>query len=229
MRAAAILLAAGRGERLGGDRPKALLEVGGLTLLDRAIRTVDATPEIEGFLVAAPPGHEEEMEAVGVGSIRFLGVVSGGPSRQDSVRLALEALPPEFDAVACHDVARPFASPRLFSAVIGALERADGVIPVVPVADTVKRVAGGWAVETVPREDLALTQTPQAFLREALQRAHEAAEADGAVATDDAALLERAGMRVAVVAGEPENMKVTVPEDLERAEALARSLTGGRP
>jgi 2-C-methyl-D-erythritol 4-phosphate cytidylyltransferase len=227
MRAAAILLAAGRGERLGGDRPKALVEVGGLTLLDRAIRTVEAAPEIEGFLVTAPPGHGEEMKAVAAVSTRFLAVVAGGPSRQDSVRRALEALPPGFDVVVCHDVARPFASPRLFSAVLGALERADGAVPVVPLGDTVKRVSNGRVVESVPRDDLALAQTPQAFLRAALERAHEAAEADGVAATDDAALLEREGRRVAVVPGEPQNMKVTAPEDLERAEAVARSLAGG--
>ncbi|HUG88765.1 MAG TPA: 2-C-methyl-D-erythritol 4-phosphate cytidylyltransferase [Actinomycetota bacterium] len=229
MRAAAILLAAGSGERLRGDRPKALVEVGGITLLDRAIRTIEAVPEIEGFLVAAPPGKEEEMRASAAGSTRFLAVAPGGGSRQGSVRLALETLPPGFDAVVCHDVARPFASPGLFSAVLGALEGVEGAIPVVPVADTVKRFAAGLVVETVSRQDLGLAQTPQAFLRESLERAHEVAEADGAVATDDAALLERAGMRVAVVPGEPENMKVTAPEDLERAEALARSLTEGRP
>ena len=227
MRAAAILLAAGRGERLGGDRPKALLEVGGLTLLDRAIRTVEAAPEIEGFLVVAPPGHHEEMEAAAADSTRFLAVVAGGASRQDSVRRALEALPPGFDVVVCHDVARPFASPRLFSAVLGALVRADGAVPVVPVADTVKRMSKGRVVETVPRDDLVLAQTPQAFLRGVLERAHEEAEADGVTATDDAALLERAGGHVAVVPGEPDNMKVTAPEDLERAEAVARSLDGG--
>lgn len=227
MRAAAILLAAGRGERLGGGRPKALIELEGTSLLHRVLRAIAAVPEIEGFLVTAPAEHEEEVKAAAAGSAGFLAVVVGGATRQDSVRRALEALPPGFDAVLCHDVARPLASPRLFETVLGGLERADGVVPVVPVADTVKRVTNGWIVETVSREDLALAQTPQAFVREALERAHEAAEADGASVTDDAALLERLGKRVAVVPGEAENLKVTGPDDLELAEALARRLGGG--
>lgn len=225
MRAAAILLAAGRGRRLGGDRPKALLEVGGATMLHRAVRTIDDVPGLEGFLVAAPEGHEEEMKAAAAGAPRFLAVVTGGGSRQESVRRSLEALPAAFDAVVVHDVARPFASPSLFEAVLGALGSAEGAVPVLPVADTVKRVADGLVVETVSREGLALAQTPQAFLREALERVHQVAGDDGAVATDDAALFERLGLRVAAVPGDPDNIKVTTPEDLERAELLAR----GRP
>lgn len=229
MRAAAILLAAGRGERLGGDRPKAFVEIGGETLLSRAVRTLEKVGRFEGFLVAAPPGHEEDVKGAAGGSPRFLAVVTGGGSRQGSVQRALEALPPEFEAVVCHDVARPLASPGLFSAVLAALERADGAVPVVAPADTVKRVAEGWAVETLPRGQLALAQTPQAFRRRALEEGHAAAEEAGVVATDDAALLERLGRPVAVVPGEQSNLKVTTREDLERAEALVRALEGQRP
>jgi len=225
MRAAAILLAAGRGRRLGADRPKALLEVGGATMLHRAVRTIDDVRGLEGFLVAAPEGHEEEMKATAAGAPRFLALVTGGGSRQESVRRSLEALPAAFDAVVVHDVARPFASPSLFEAVLGALGRAEGAVPVLPVADTVKRVTEDLVVETVSREGLALAQTPQAFLREALERVHRVAGDDGVVATDDAALFERLGLRVAAVPGDPDNIKVTTPEDLERAELLAR----GRP
>ncbi|HEX6208149.1 MAG TPA: 2-C-methyl-D-erythritol 4-phosphate cytidylyltransferase [Actinomycetota bacterium] len=226
MRAAAILLAAGRGERLGGERPKALLEVGGVSLLERAVRTVDAVPAIEGFVVTVPRGLEETAKSEAASSPRFLAAVQGGDSRQASVRLGLEALPDGFDVVVCHDVARPLAAPELFTAVLGALEGADGAVPVVPVTDTVKRVAGGWVAETIPRHDLALAQTPQAFRRGVLEEAHRAAEAEGLSVTDDAALLERAGRRVAVVSGDVGNVKVTTPEDLERAEAIVRIREG---
>ncbi|HEX6262017.1 MAG TPA: 2-C-methyl-D-erythritol 4-phosphate cytidylyltransferase [Actinomycetota bacterium] len=226
MRAAAILLAAGRGERLGGERPKALLEVGGTSLLRRAVRTVDAVPEIEGFVVMVPRGLEETAKAQAASSPRFLAAVEGGDSRRASVRRGLNALPDGFDVVVCHDVARPLAAPGLFTAVLRGLEGADGAVPAVPVTDTVKRVGGGWVIETVPRHDLALAQTPQAFRRVALEEAHRAAEAEGLSVTDDAALMERAGRRIAVVPGDAGNVKVTTPEDLERVEAIARIREG---
>jgi 2-C-methyl-D-erythritol 4-phosphate cytidylyltransferase / 2-C-methyl-D-erythritol 2,4-cyclodiphosphate synthase len=217
MRAVALLLAAGRGERLAGDRPKAFLELGGRTLVEHAVAAVEACPDVEGHVVAAPAGWKEEAERIGRRSEKHLAVVPGGPSRRASVGAALAAVPEGFDAVICHDVARPLASPKLFSTVLAPLERAEGAIPVLPISDTVKRVAEGVVMETVPREGLALAQTPQAFRREALQAAYER---DFGEATDDAILLERAGFRVAVVAGEPSNLKITVPEDLRLARAL---------
>ena len=217
MRAVALLLAAGRGERLAGDRPKAFLELGARTLLEHAVAAVDACPDVDGHVVAAPQGWEREAERIGRRSGTHLAVVPGGPSRRASVEEALAAVPEEFDALICHDVARPLASPKLFSAVLAPLDRADGAIPILPVSDTVKRVAESVIVETVPREGLALAQTPQAFRREALEEAHAR---DTDEATDDAVLLERAGFRVAVVPGEPSNVKITVPEDLRVAAAL---------
>ncbi|MGH2677464.1 MAG: 2-C-methyl-D-erythritol 4-phosphate cytidylyltransferase [Actinomycetota bacterium] len=217
MRAVALLLAAGRGERLAGDRPKAFLELGGRTLLEHAVAAVEACPDVEGHVVAAPEGWEETAERIGRRSGKHLVVVPGGASRQASVRAALGAVPDGFDAVICHDVARPLASPKLFSAVLAPLDGADGAVPVLSVSDTVKRVAEGVVLETVPREDLALAQTPQAFRREALEAAHAHDTDEG---TDDAVLLERAGFRVAVVAGERSNLKITVPEDLRLALAV---------
>ena len=219
MRAAAILLAAGRGDRMGGERPKAFLHLGGTSLLERAVATVEACPDIDGFLVAAPPGHEARME-LKARSDKLLAVVTGGDTRQDSVLAALEGVPEGFDVVLCHDVARPLAPPKLFSDVLGPLEWADGAVPVVWVSDTVKRVEAGSITETVPREVLALAQTPQAFRRVALWAAHAEARGIGYLATDDSALLERAGYRVEPVPGDPANIKVTTPEDLRLAEAL---------
>lgn len=217
MRAVVLLLAAGRGERLAGDRPKAFLELGGRTLLEHAVAAVEACPDVEGHVVAAPEGWKEKAERIGRRSGKHLAVVPGGASRRASVVAALGAVPEGVDAVVCHDVARPLASPKLFSAVLAPLDRADGAIPVLPVSDTVKRVAEGVVLETVHREGLALAQTPQAFRREALQTAHAR---DTDEATDDAVLLEEAGFRVVVVPGEASNLKVTVPEDLRLARAL---------
>ena len=117
-----------------------------------------------------------------------------------------------------HDVARPFARRSLFSTVLDGLAEADGVVPALPVTDTVKRLAGDRVMETVPREGLVTVQTPQGFRRSALEASHRAAE--GEEATDDAALLERAGYTVAVVAGDPANIKITSPDDLDLAERL---------
>ena len=129
--------------------------------------------------------------------------------------------------VMCHDAARPFATPALFDRVLGALDGVQGVVPVVPVPDTVKRVEGGVVLRTEPREGLVLAQTPQAFLALALRQAHDRAERDGIEVTDDAAALERAGFRVRAVPGEPGNFKITTPEDLARAEAIALELARG--
>ncbi|HYU58424.1 MAG TPA: 2-C-methyl-D-erythritol 4-phosphate cytidylyltransferase [Actinomycetota bacterium] len=232
MRAAALLLAGGRGERLA-DVPKALVHVGDRSLVEWAVAAVEAAPEVEGFVVVLPAAAglavEAERIARAARSPKLLAPVPGGRERQDSVAAGLAALDRGFDAVLCHDVARPFASPALFARVLAALSGADGAVPVVPLPDTVKRVQGGLVVETVDRDALAAAQTPQAFRRSALEEAHRRAEAEGARATDDAALLERAGFRVAAVPGEPGNFKVTLPADLERARALAAAGALGAP
>lgn len=220
MRAAGILLAAGRGARLGEQSPKALVPLGGEPLLVRALRTAEACPRIAGLVIVAPVGYEDEAISLVTGSTKLLAVVPGGVTRQDSVRRGLRGLSGDLDAVVCHDVARPFATPALYDRVLDALEGADGVVPVVPVADTVKRVRGGLVLETVPRDDLVLVQTPQAFRRSSLEEAHRRAERDGFTGTDDATLLERAGFAVATVPGDPRNLKITDPGDLERAAAL---------
>ena len=222
MRAAALLLAAGRGERMGSEEPKAFLRLAGKTLLECAVETIEACPEVEGFVVAAPPGHEAAVGAA-AGTPKLVTVATGGETRQVSVRLALAALPPGFDVVICHDVARPLASPGLFSDVVAALAGADGAVPVIPVTDTLKRVLDGAIQETIPREGLALAQTPQAFRRRPLEEAHSA----GATGpTDDAALLESAGFRVATVPGDPANLKITRSADIRVAEALLEALHG---
>jgi 2-C-methyl-D-erythritol 4-phosphate cytidylyltransferase len=220
MRTIAVLLAAGRGERLAAGRPKAFTDLGGRTLLDRAVETVEECPDVDRFVVVAPEGWEDRASEATTGAGKAVAVVRGGDSRQASVAAALDAVPDSVDVVVCHDVARPLASPKLFSAVVAAVDRADGAIPVLPVTDTVKEVRGDEVVATVDRRDLVVVQTPQAFRREALVAAHRAgARAEGS-ATDDAALLEAKGFRVVAIPGDPTNLKVTRPEDLALARAL---------
>ena len=224
--AVAIVLAAGSGERLGKDRPKAFVELAGRPLLAHAAAAALGCPGISLIVVAAPPGGEDLAHAI-VEPLGAHAVVAGGVTRRGSVRAALELVPADVATIVCHDAARPFATSGLFARVLEALEGADGVVPVVGISDTVKRVQDGVVLRTEPREGLALAQTPQAFLGPALREAHERAERDGAEVTDDAAALERAGFRVRTVPGEPGNFKITTADDLGRADAIALELARG--
>ncbi len=224
--AIAIVLAGGSGERLGERTPKAFVALGGRPLLVHAALAALACPAIGSIVVAAPEGLEDLAHAMleGVGAHA---VVTGGATRQGSVRAALEVVPPEAEAIVCHDAARPFARPELFTAVLSALQDADGAVPVLPVPDTVKRVRGGIVLGTESREELALAQTPQAFSASALREAHRRAVEAGVDLTDDAAVLEWAGFRVRAIPGDPANFKITTPDDLARAELHAGDLARG--
>lgn len=217
--AAAILLAAGAGKRIGATRPKAFLPIGERPMLSVAAAAAAASPRIGALVVAAPPGYEDEARSSVEGLSLPTTVLTGGRTRQASVRAALSALAPDANVVVVHDAARPFAPPDLFTEVIRAVEAgADGAIPVVPVTDTVKRLDGIRVVDTIDRTELANAQTPQAFRVGVLRAAHERAVTDGDAVTDDAALLERTATVVAVV-GDPMNFKITTLLDLARAEA----------
>ena len=223
--AVAILLAAGSGSRMGGDRPKAFLSIEGRSLLTMAAEAACASWRVEALVVAAPEEWEQRAAALLPGRVAVQ-VVAGGATRQESVRLALETIGPEVEVVIVHDAARALAPPALFDAVVEALGDEHGVvgaIPVVPVPDTVKRVEGEWVAETVSRDGLVLAQTPQAFLLAPLVDAHRRAVEAGLEFTDDAALVEWAGGRVRTIPGDPSNFKVTTSEDLARAEAAVRS------
>jgi 2-C-methyl-D-erythritol 4-phosphate cytidylyltransferase len=210
----ALIVAAGSGERLGGDRPKALVELAGRQLLEWSIEALQAVEGIETIVVALPPDTPAP---------RGVTAVEGGAVRSDSVRRALAAAP-RGDPVLVHDAARPLLTAELAESVISALLRdpsAGAAIAAAPVTDTVKRVDGGGVVsETLDRGELWAVQTPQVFRRVALERALDVAPEILAQATDDAWLLERAGERVIVVQSSPENLKVTTPLDLELAEML---------
>jgi 2-C-methyl-D-erythritol 4-phosphate cytidylyltransferase len=208
----AVLAAAGRGERLGDDRPKAFARLGDLPLVAEPLRRLDDSDWIDGIVVAAPPGWEEPCivlaEELGAGKVSA--VVTGGETRAASVRAALAEVPEDAVVVLVHDAARPLVSDDVIGRVLAPLsEGYDGAVPVVPVSDTVKRVRGDEVVETVEREGLVLSQTPQAFLAAALRRA---AAGDG---TDCASLVEAQGGKIRAVQGDPRLLKVTSREDLE--------------
>jgi 2-C-methyl-D-erythritol 4-phosphate cytidylyltransferase len=207
----AVLAAAGRGERLGDDRPKAFARLGDLPLVAEPLRRLDESEWIEGIVVAAPPGWEEPCivlaEELGAGKVSA--VVTGGETRADSVRAALAEVPEDAAVVLVHDAARPLVSDDVIGRVLAPLsEGYDGAVPVVQISDTVKRVREGEVVETVEREGLVLSQTPQAFVAAALRRA---AAGEG---TDCASLVEKQGGRIKAVEGDPRLLKVTSREDL---------------
>ena len=197
----AIVVAAGRGSRFGGA--KQFEELEGRRVVDWALaasRTVAG-----GVVLVVPADHAGDDKGLADA------LVVGGATRSDSVRAGLAVVPADADVVLVHDAARPFAAPSIFEAVVAAVrDGADGAVPGVALADTVKRVVGGQVVATLDRDELVAVQTPQAFAAAALRRAH----AGGGEATDDAALVEAAGGRVVVVPGDPANTKITLRADL---------------
>jgi 2-C-methyl-D-erythritol 4-phosphate cytidylyltransferase len=220
---AAIVPAAGRGERLGPGAPKALRSVAGIPILVHAVDGLLACGRIGLVVVAAPPAPEGVAEVRAL--LRPFGesvlVVPGGETRQRSVALALRAVPEDVQIVLVHDAARALTPPALIAAVIDAVASgSDAVIPVLPVADTIKSVdaMGATVTATVDRSTLRAVQTPQGFRRALLAEAHAAATA--ADTTDDAGLVERLGLPVTVVPGHAEAFKVTTPFDLLLAEAV---------
>lgn len=226
---AAILVAAGAGERLGADLPKAFVPVAGTSLLVRAFTTFRSHPDVTTVVVVAPRSHVVEAA-----QLTRAPVVVGGETRQASVGAGIAALTQDVDFVLVHDVARAFVPASVIAAVVAALvDGADAVVPVVPVHDTVRRIGSGGELDgIVDRSSLVAVQTPQGFRRDVLAAAHEHAEA---VATDDAALVEALGYKIVCVPGADEAFKITTPADLARAEALvlgsapSAPTTGGTP
>ena len=217
--ATVVVLAAGFGRRLGADEPKAFLTVAGRPLLVMAVSAAAASPTVTAIVVAVPPGAEARAKELLADIDIPIAIVEGGQTRQASVAAALDAVSDDATTVICHDAARPFAPPDLFSAVAEALKDEDGAVPVIPVTDTLKRVVDDVIVGTEPREGLARAQTPQAFRLEALREAHMRAQEAGMHFTDDAAVMEWAGYRVVAIQGEPTNFKITTLLDLALAEA----------
>jgi 2-C-methyl-D-erythritol 4-phosphate cytidylyltransferase len=222
MTVAAVVPAAGRGERLGPGAPKALRLLGGGTLLAQAVARLQSAASVDLVVVAVPDG-EQDRTALELG----VRTVVGGADRRASVAAALAALPDDVDVVLVHDAARPLAPSSLADAVVAAVRAGHlGVVPGMPVTDTIKQVGSdGLVVATHERGALRAIQTPQGFRREVLERAHAQVPLDSPV-TDDAGLLELLGVPVLVIDGAEDAFKVTRPADLVRAEARLAVLTG---
>ncbi|MBM2823967.1 MAG: 2-C-methyl-D-erythritol 4-phosphate cytidylyltransferase [Thermoleophilia bacterium] len=216
----ALLVAAGAGERLGIDRPKAFAILRGRPLLAESLDRLDRSPWVDAIVVAAAPGWEEPSILLSeeLATTKVVSCVTGGATRAESVRAALAEVPEDVLVVLVHDAARPLVDDAVIERVLQPLaDGFDGVVPALPIPDTVKRVERGVVAETVARQDLFGAQTPQAFLAPALRRAYAG---DLSAATDCASLVERNGGRVAVVEGDRRLLKVTTPEDLALIEAL---------
>ena len=225
MQAVAIVVAAGRGERMGAGRPKAFLELGGVPLLLRAARAFEAAPSVGGIVAVVPGGEAAAARALLAPLVKLRAVVGGGERRQDSVLAGLAQVPEDFDGVVLvHDAARPLVEVELIEAVIQQAIATGAALPVLPLVDTVKRVHGGRVVETLDRTELGGAQTPQGFRFPLLALAYEAALRDQVTVTDEAMAVERLGAPVRAVPGSPRNRKITTPEDLAWAVGVLAGL-----
>ena len=213
----AVIVAAGRGERLGLDRPKAFAKLGDRPLLAESLERLDGSDWVDAIVVAAPPEWEEPviLLAEELSCSKVVASVPGGETRAASVRAALGEVDDDAAAVLVHDAARPLLSEDVIDRLLTTLNEGwDGVVPALPIHDTVKRVDGEQIAETVDREGLVVAQTPQAFVWPVLR---EAAHGDGD-ATDCAVLVEARGGRIKAVAGDPRLVKITDQSDLELVE-----------
>lgn len=245
----AVIPAAGRGVRMGKDRPKQFLELAGRSILSHTLAAFFQVPFVNGILLVVPVDFLDQGEILArtcrnefIGSLRlpartegkesvsgrtgtdpvedkvpFIRVIPGGAERQDSVSNALENLPDECGWVMIHDGVRPFASGKLIHDTWTAARQTGAAIAALPATDTVKRVLDGKVVETIPREEIWLVQTPQVFRKDLILEAYRQARKNGWSGTDDAFFVERLGVRIATVKGEATNIKVTAPGDLEWA------------
>jgi 2-C-methyl-D-erythritol 4-phosphate cytidylyltransferase len=219
----AVLAAAGRGERLDADRPKAFAALRGRPLLAESLERLEASGWIESIVVVAPPDWEEPVillaEELGCGKV--VASVAGGDTRGESVQIGVGEVGDDAAVILVHDAARPLVSDEVIERLLVALNEGwDGAVPGLPVVDTVKRVEDGAVVETLPRAELVTVQTPQAFVAAVLRAA---LGGDAASASDCASLVEARGGRVKVVDGDPRLVKVTTVDDL----ALVEGWLGG--
>ncbi len=222
-----VVPAAGKGTRLGSQIPKALIPILGKPMLSWTIAALEQTPIVDAIVIVAPSEALDDFEKlrIGEGWRKVVAIVAGGLDRQQSVWNGLQAMPERTEWVIVHDAARPLVKPSLIFAVWeAAQEIGTAAIAALPCTDTVKRTLDGVLIaETLDREQLWLAQTPQVFAAELLREAHEQALKDGCTATDDAMLVERMGVPIRLVPGDPTNIKITHPTDLLLAEALLRA------
>ncbi len=225
LKTAVVIPAGGMGARIGSRTPKQFLSLGGAPILAATLKHFVTHPAIGEVVIAAPPAHlERTRRLIRMFSRRIsVAVVPGGSARQESVGLALAAVSPDCDIVVVHDAVRPFITRALIDAVIQAANVGGAAICALPITETVKRVVDGKVETTIDRTGLWAVQTPQAFRVALLREAHEKAQRDGFVGTDDSMLVERLGHPVKIVRGIEANVKITTPEDLRRARSFTRS------
>jgi 2-C-methyl-D-erythritol 4-phosphate cytidylyltransferase/2-C-methyl-D-erythritol 2,4-cyclodiphosphate synthase len=221
----ALIAAAGRGLRLGADRPKQFLEIGGRSILEASVAALAASDRVDEIVVALPQEHLREVAGAWPATAKPIAFVAGGPRRQDSVANAFARSSRDADVVVIHDAARPFVTADVIARTIDGARAHGAAIAAIAVRDTVKQ-AGHAAADgsrpirmTIPRESVFLAQTPQAFRRDVLARA--LGQGGSVDATDEAMLVERLGLPVHVVEGDVRNVKITTPEDLAAAHAAA--------
>lgn len=232
-RVIAIIVAAGRGKRLGSSLPKQFLKVRGRTILEMSVEAFEQNKYVDEIFVAANADYCELTEKLCRGFSKLKKIVAGGAERQDSVRAALDCLRGENGVVLVHDAARPFVSEAVINAVIEGTADFGAAIPTVPAKDTIRQVDGTGS-RTLQRETLACVQTPQGFRISLLKHAFEKAQAEGFLGTDDASLVERMGINISMVQGEDANRKITTREDLETEMRIGTGydvhrLVEGRP
>ena len=226
-RVVAVIPAGGTGMRMGADVPKQFLPLGGVPMLLHSLRAFDRAPSVDAVILVVP--HEEQRRALtdvieryGVKKVQK--VVAGGETRQQSVYNGLKETGPDVEIVVVHDAVRPFVTEDLIEQSIQAARKGGGAIVAIPMKDTPKQAGPDRQIQrTLDRNELWLAQTPQTFRRDLLLEAYEKAAIERLQATDDAALVERLGHKVGIVAGTWENIKITTPEDLVIAEAILAS------
>lgn len=232
-RVIAIIVAAGRGKRLGSSLPKQFLKVRGRTILEMSVEAFEQNKYVDEIFVAANADYCELTEKLCRGFSKLKKIVAGGAERQDSVRAALDCLRGENGIVLVHDAARPFVSEAVINAVIEGTADFGAAIPTAPAKDTIRQVDGTGS-RTLQRETLACVQTPQGFRISLIKHAFEKAQAEGFLGTDDASLVERMGINISMVQGEDANRKITTREDLETEMRIGTGydvhrLVEGRP
>jgi 2-C-methyl-D-erythritol 4-phosphate cytidylyltransferase len=219
----ALIASAGKGSRMQSGIEKPYLTIGSKPILAHTLAALDLCQEIDEYVIIVDPGRQTDCRHLVVdryGFTRVRKIVQGGETRQESVYQGLKSLNADTTTVVVHDAARPCVTPNLVSSSLQVCASSGAALVAVPVKDTVKSVVDGIVTGTPDRRTLWLAQTPQTFSFDVLLRAHEQALEDGFVGTDDAALVERMGHQVHVVAGDYENFKVTTPEDLNIAERV---------
>jgi len=224
-----VIVAAGAGLRLQGDAPKLAVEIFGKPLVLYSLEAFQRASCVESLILVVPPENLDawpvsRLLAAGIG--KAAAVAAGGPTRQESVYLALKEIPDESGTVVVHDGARPLVTTDLIEAVGTAARGEEAVITAVPLTDTVKQVEGERVIHTLDRETLVAVQTPQAFSLQLLREAHRKARQEDFKGTDDASLVERLGKTVAVIEGSRDNIKITHPEDLVVVRAILSERMG---